>query len=418
MSPMFAVVGAGLAGAKAVEALRAQGFAGRITLHGDETHRPYERPALSKGYLQGAAARDSVHVHPESWYADHDVDLRLDDPVTELLPGEHLLVTERAGRQHYDELLLATGASPRRLPVPGADLAGVHYLRTLDDSDRLRARLLPGARIVVIGGGWIGLEAAAAARGAAAEVTVLESAALPLLGVLGPRVAQVFADLHTDHGVDLRCGVTVTAIRPRPGEPSSAGAVELADGTTIEADTIVVGIGVTPNDELARAAGLRVDNGVVVDEHLRTSDPGITAAGDVANAYHPLLQRHVRVEHWANALNQPAVAAATMLGRPASYDRLPYFYTDQFDLGMEYTGYTGPGGHEEVVVRGDLGKREFIAFWLDDRRLVAAMNVNVWDVTEALGGLIRSGEQLDPARLADADVPLDAVRPSGSTSAR
>jgi 3-phenylpropionate/trans-cinnamate dioxygenase ferredoxin reductase subunit len=238
---------------------------------------------------------------------------------------------------------------------------------------------------------------------------VLESAELPLLGVLGPRIAQVFADLHVDHGIDLRCGVTVTAIRPRTDDTSSAGAVELADGTTIEADTVVVGIGVTPNDGLARAAGLTVDNGVVVDEHLQTSDPDIVAAGDVANAHHPLLRRRVRVEHWANALNQPAVAAATMLGRPAVYDRLPYFFTDQYDLGMEYTGHTVPGAHYEVVVRGDLGKREFIAFWLDDRRLVAAMNVNIWDVTEPLGRLIRSGEPLDSARLADEGVPLDTV---------
>ncbi len=404
--PTFAVVGAGLAGAKAVEALRAQGFDGRITLHGDETHRPYERPPLSKGYLQGATARDAVHVHPAGWYADNDVELLLDDPVTELVPAEHQLGTRGSGRRHYDRLLLATGASPRRLPVPGADLAGVHYLRTVDDSERLRARLQPGARIAVIGGGWIGLETAAAARGAAAEVTVLESAELPLLGVLGPRIAQVFADLHVDHGIDLRCGVTVTAIKPRTDDGC---AIELADGTTIEADTVVVGIGVTPNDDLALAAGLTVDNGVVVDEHLQTSDPDIVAAGDVANAHHPLLRRRVRVEHWANALNQPAVAAATMLGRPAAYDRLPYFFTDQYDLGMEYTGHTVPGDHYEVVVRGDLGTREFIAFWLDDRRLVAAMNVNVWDVTETLGRLIRSGEQLDPARLADADVSLDAV---------
>ena len=404
--PTFAVVGAGLAGAKAVEALRAQGFDGRITLHGDETHRPYERPPLSKGYLQGATARDAVHVHPEGWYADNDVELLLDDPVTELVPAEHQLGTRGSGRRHYDKLLLATGASPRRLPVPGADLAGVHYLRTVDDSERLRARLRPGARIAVIGGGWIGLETAAAARGAAAQVTVLESAELPLLGVLGPRIAQVFADLHVDHGIDLRCGVTVAAIRPRTADTC---AVELADGTTIEADTVVVGIGVTPNDDLARTAGLTVDNGVVVDEHLLTSDPDIVAAGDVANAHHPLLRRRVRVEHWANALNQPAVAAATMLGRPATYDRLPYFFTDQYDLGMEYTGHTVPGDHHEVVVRGDLGKREFIAFWLRDHRLVAAMNVNVWDVTESLGRLIRSGEQLDPARLADASVSLDAV---------
>ncbi|MGI5129547.1 NAD(P)/FAD-dependent oxidoreductase [Pseudonocardia sp. CA-107938] len=402
----FALVGAGLAGAKTAEALRAAGFDGRITLHGAEAHHPYERPALSKGYLQGGTERDSVRVHPASWYAEHDVDLLLDDPVTEIDLADHRLATAGGHTLRYDKLLLATGATPRRLPVPGADLAGVLHLRTLDDSDLLRARLRPGARIVVVGGGWIGLESAAAARGAAAEVTVLESAELPLLGVLGPRIARVFADLHTGHGVDLRCGVTVTGIRPRPDDPGVVGAVALADGTEIAADTVVVGIGVTPNDGLARAAGLAVDNGIVVDEHLRSSDPDVVAAGDVANAHHPLLGRRVRVEHWANALNQPAVAAATMLGTTATYDRLPYFYTDQYDLGMEYTGHVVPGQDAEVVVRGDVAGRKFIAFWLQERRVVAAMNVNVWEVTATLNGLIRSGAVVDLARLADERVPL------------
>jgi 3-phenylpropionate/trans-cinnamate dioxygenase ferredoxin reductase component len=404
--PTFAIVGAGLAGAKAAEALRTEGFAGRLVLLGAEPHRPYERPPLSKGYLHGSAERDTVFVHPPEWYAEHQVDLRVDTAVTAIDRRDHEIVTADGVRVHYDKLLLATGATPRRLPVPGADLAGVHYLRTLDDSDQLKAALRPGTRVVIVGAGWIGLETAAAARAAGAEVTVLERAELPLLHVLGPRVARVFADLHTDHGVDLRCGVTVAGLQPAAADPTTAAGVQLTDGTTLDADVIVVGVGVTPNVELARSCRLNVDNGILVNRHLLTSDDDICAAGDVANAYHPLLCRQLRVEHWANALHQPCVAARTMLGKPATYDRLPYFFTDQYDLGMEYTGYTDPDGYDQVVIRGDLPARKFIAFWLHDQRLVAAMNVNIWDVSEPIQELIRSGERVDAASLADLGVPL------------
>lgn len=402
----FAIVGAGLAGAKAAEALRAEGFDGHIVLYGAEPHRPYERPPLSKGYLHGSVERDTVYVHPQTWYAEHEVDLRLDTAITAVDRRAHELVTSNGNRQRYDKLLLTTGATPRRLPVPGSDLDGVHYLRSLDDSDRLRAALRPNTRVVIIGGGWIGLETAAAARSAGAQVTVLEHASLPLLRVLGPQVATVFADLHAEHGVDLRCGVTVAAIRPSPAHPSTAGAIQLTDGSTLEADVIVVGVGVTPNVTLARSSRLNVDNGILVDRHLRTSDNDICAAGDVANAYHPLLGRQLRVEHWDNALHQPVVAAKTMLGQSATYDRLPYFFTDQYDLGMEYTGHTDPDSHDQVVIRGNTNTRQFIAFWLHDKRLVAAMNVNVWNVVEPIRELIRSGERVDPAQLTDLDAPI------------
>jgi 3-phenylpropionate/trans-cinnamate dioxygenase ferredoxin reductase subunit len=258
--------------------------------------------------------------------------------------------------------------------------------------------------VVIVGAGWIGLETAAAARTAGAEVTLLEHAELPLLAVLGPQLARVFADLHTDHGVDLRCDAAVTAIRPDPADPATAGTVLLTDGTELPADVVIVGVGITPNIELARSCGLNVDNGILTDEHLRTSDNDILAAGDVANAYHPLLGRQLRVEHWANALHQPVVAAKTMLGQTATYDRLPYFFTDQYDLGMEYTGFGGG----ELVVRGE--GREFVAFWLRDGRLTAAMNVNVWTgVPEIAQQLIRSGTRLDAAALADPAVPLEDV---------
>ena len=389
-----AVVGAGLAGGKAVEALRAEGFGGRIVLFGDEPHHPYERPPLSKGYLQGNDERDTVFVHPESWYGEHDVDLRLGAAVTGLDRHAHELMTDDGQPVHYDRLLLATGASPRHLRLPGADLPGVHYLRTLDDSDALRAAFRPGANVVVIGGGWIGLETAAAARTAGATVTVLESAELPLLRVLGPQMAQVFAGLHRENGVDLRLGVTVAALR---GEGSAVTGVELGDGAVIDADAVVVGVGVTPNVDLARQAGLEVDDGVLVNASLRTSDAHVFAAGDVANAEHPVLGRRIRVEHWANALHQPEVAARSILGRDAVYDRLPYFFTDQYDLGMEYVGYAS--ADDDVVVRGDLEGREFVALWVRDGRVVAGMNVNVWDVTDRIRDLILAREPADAFEL-------------------
>jgi 3-phenylpropionate/trans-cinnamate dioxygenase ferredoxin reductase subunit len=386
MADTFAIVGAGLAGARAAETLRAEGFDGRVVLFGAEAHLPYERPALSKGYLQGTA--EAPFVHPAEWYAEQDVDLRLGTRVTALDPSAHEVETADGDRLRYTKLLLTTGSSVRRL-------ADAVTLRTLDDSDRLRAALRPDARVVIVGAGWIGLEVAAAARVAGAEVTVLEQAPAPLLAALGPEMAAVFARLHVEHGVDLRCGVTVRAVK--------SDAV-LLDDETVPADLVVAGIGVTPDVDLARAAGLAVDNGIVVDEHLRSSAPDVWAAGDVANAYHPFAGRHVRVEHWANALHQPVVAAQAMLGKDAVYDRLPYFFTDQYDLGMEYTGFGGG----EVVVRGD--EREFVAFWLRDGRLTAAMNVNVWTgVPEIARRLIRSGTRLDAAALADPAVPLEDV---------
>jgi len=395
-SRTFAVVGAGLAGGKAVEALRGEGFDGRLVLFGAEPHRPYERPPLSKDYLLGKAERDSVFVHRADWYAEHDVDLRLGTTVVGLDRHAHELITGHDPLR-YDKLLLATGASPRRLQVPGADLSGVRYLRSVDDSEALKAAFRPDAKVVVIGAGWIGLETAAAARTAGAAVTILESARLPLLRVLGPKVAAVFADLHRANGVDLRFEVSVAAIRPADGDPSGVGAVELRDGTVLDADVVVVGVGVAPNVDLARAAGLEVDDGVLVDASLRTSDPDVFAAGDVANAEHPVLGRRIRVEHWANALNQPAVAAKAMLGGDAVYDRLPYFFTDQYDLGMEYLGFAS--ADDDVVVHGDLNGREFVALWQREGKVVAGMNVNVWDVGDRIREMILSGEPADAFEL-------------------
>jgi 3-phenylpropionate/trans-cinnamate dioxygenase ferredoxin reductase subunit len=334
------------------------------------------------------------------------VELRLGSPVTGIDRAAHEVALADGSRVGYAKLLLATGSSPRRLTVPGADADGVHYLRRVGDSDQIRTVFQTASRVAVIGAGWIGLEATAAARAAGAEVTVMEAAELPLLRVLGPEVAQVFADLHRQHGVDLRFGVQVEEISVTGGRASG---VRLADGSQVDADAVIVGVGITPNSQLAEAAGLETGNGIVVDAALCSSDPDIFAAGDVASAYHPLLGRHIRVEHWANALNQPQVAARAMLGQDVAYDRVPYFYTDQYDLGMEYAGYVEPGGYDQVVFRGEVDKREFVAFWLSGGRVLAGMNVNVWDVNDAIQELVRGGQTVDPARLADPGIPLDQV---------
>jgi 3-phenylpropionate/trans-cinnamate dioxygenase ferredoxin reductase component len=407
--PTFAIVGASLAGAKAAEALREQGFDGEVILFGAETHLPYERPPLSKGYLKGTESRDSFVVHPKEWYEEQKVELRLGTEVTRLDASAHQLTTADGSDLAYDRLLIATGSTPRRLSMPGADASNVRYLRTVDDSEALRAAIDGQARVVIVGAGWIGLEVAAAASEAGASVTVIESLDLPLLRVLGPEMATVFADLHREHGVDLRLGATLSEIRTDAGQAIS---VVLGDGSDVPATLIVVGIGITPNVALAEAAGLEVDNGIVVDEALRSSDPDVFAAGDVANAQHPLLGRRIRVEHWANALNQPAVAAKAMRSEPASFDVLPYFYTDQYDLGMEYVGYVGPGDDTHVVVRGDTAGREFVAFWLDPQdRVQAGMNVNVWDVVDDVKALITANRPVDVASLTDPDVPFaDSLR--------
>jgi 3-phenylpropionate/trans-cinnamate dioxygenase ferredoxin reductase subunit len=402
------IVGASLAGARAAQTLRDEGFSGPVILIGEEDETPYERPPLSKDYLMGKHGREKIYVQPREWYGEHDVDLRLGTRVTELDPAAHEVVLADGQRIGYSRLLLATGSSPRRLPVPGADLEGVLYLRYVGDSDRIKAAFANAKRVAVIGAGWIGLETAAAARLAGAEVTVLEMAELPLLRVLGREVAEVFARLHEKNGVDLRFGVQVAEITP--SSRGTAGGVRLADGTQIDADVVIVGIGITPNVQLAAAAGLTVDNGVVTDERLRTSDPDVFAAGDVANAFHPLLGKHIRVEHWANARHQPVAAAKAMLGKDVSYDRVPYFYTDQYDLGMEYAGYVDTGGYDEVVFRGDVPGREFVAFWMGDGgRVLAGMNVNIWDVNDAIGALVRSGKPVSKDALRDASVPLDSL---------
>jgi 3-phenylpropionate/trans-cinnamate dioxygenase ferredoxin reductase subunit len=404
---IFVIVGASLAGANAAEALRDEGFDGRIVMIGDETDLPYERPPLSKDYLMGKSGREKLFAQPDGWYAEHEVELRLGETAAGIDRGSQDVLLASGRTVPYSKLLLTTGSSPRALSVAGADAEGVHYLRRIADSDRIKEAIAESSRIAVIGGGWIGLEVAAAARTAGLDVTVVEMADLPLLAVLGPEVAQVFADLHADHGTDLVPGAQVSEITVSNGR---ADGVRLADGSHLRADAVVIGVGITPNVGLAAGAGLATDNGIVVDARLQTSDPAIFAAGDVANAFHPFYGTHLRVEHWSNARHQPRAAAKAMLGQDVSYDRLPYFFTDQYDLGMEYAGYVAPGGYERVVFRGDVPGREFIAFWLaSDNRVLAGMNVNIWDVNETLGAIVQSARPVDPAALEDKDVPLESL---------
>jgi 3-phenylpropionate/trans-cinnamate dioxygenase ferredoxin reductase subunit len=404
-SRTFVIAGAGLAGAKAAETLRDEGFDGRVVLIGAEPDRPYERPPLSKGLLLGKDQRDSVFVHEASWYPANDVELRTGTAVTAIDRDRKRVRLSVGGELGYDRLLLATGSEPRPLRVPGAHLDGVLRLRTLPDSDRIAAAVTDGTRLVVVGAGWIGLEVAAAGREHGADVTVVTPASLPLQRVLGDRMGAVFADLHTAHGVTFRYGTTVVEVRGN-GRVSE---VVLSDGSTLPADVVLVAVGVSPNVGLAEQAGLAVDNGVLVDHRLASSDPDIFAVGDIAHQDHPLLHARVRVEHWATALNSGPAAARAMLDRDVTYDRLPYFYTDQYDLGMEYTGWVPPDTAADVVVRGDQEAREFIAFWTIDGRVAAGMNVNIWDVTDPIEALIRrglNGAKVDPARLADPNVEL------------
>ncbi|HEU4977268.1 MAG TPA: FAD-dependent oxidoreductase [Solirubrobacteraceae bacterium] len=398
-SGTFAIVGGGLAGAKAARTLREEGFDGRIVLFAEEDVNPYERPPLSKDYLRGEAGRDAIWAEPDEFYGEQNVELRTGTAVSAIDTGASEL--EAGGeRLRYDALLLATGAYPKRIPIPGADLDGVHLLRTVEDSDRLREAFEGAAsRLVVIGAGWIGCEVAASARQKGLEVAMLAPEEVPLERVLGKEAGAVYRDIHAQHGVELLLGSGVEAIE---GE-GRVSAVRASGGRVLEADLVVMGVGVGPRTELAEAAGLRVQDGILVDAHLRTSVENVFAAGDVARIEHPLFGSQ-RVEHWHNALEQGPAAARSMLGRTEPYDKVPYFFSDQYDVGMEYAG--NATDWDRVVFRGDPASFEFMAFWMRGDRVLAGMNVNVWDVTEDVQALVRSGVPVGDDALRDPDTPL------------
>ena len=405
----FVIVGASLAGAKAAETLRTEGFDGRLVLIGAEHERPYERPPLSKEYLRGEVERETVYVHGASFYAEHDIELRLGRTAVSLDTSIGQVRLDDGKRLRYDRLLLAMGAEPRRLSIPGEALDGVFYLRSVEDSDALRERLDRGGSLVVVGAGWIGAEVAASARQRGLDVSVIDPLSVPLERVLGAEVGAIYRDIHTDHGVKMLLGTGVAAFEGT----TAVERVRTSDGRTLDCDFVVVGVGVQPRTALASQGGVYVGDGIVVDEYLQTSKPGVFAAGDVAMAHHPLYGRGIRVEHWANALHQGPVAARNMLGRSDQFDRVPYFFSDQYEVGMEYAGYAP--AWDRVVFRGDPASREFITFWLVDDRVVAGMNVGVWDVTDQIQNLIRARATVDDRRLADTDVPLEDLAPATET---
>ena len=398
-----AIVGAGLAGARAAEALRKDGYDGAITLLGAEADRPYLRPPLSKEYLRGASDREKLYVHPAAFYEDHRIDLRPSTKVREIAPASREVVVEDGGRLPFDRLLIATGARPRTLPVPGVDLAGVMTLRTVGDADAIRGAASQAERVIVIGAGWIGSEVAASLRMLDRKVVLIAPEVVPLARVLGPEVGEVYRDLHLERGVEWRPGSSVRRIIGT----DRVQAVETSAGERIPADLVVVGVGVQPQTELAVSAGLTVGDGIEVSDTLMTSAPGIYAAGDVASAWHPFYERPLRIEHWANAKFQGTAAGRSILGDTTPYDRIPYFYSDQYDLGMEYTGWASPS--DRLVVRGSLADRQFVAFWLAEGRVVAGMNANVWDVAKPIERLIRSRAVVDPDALADSSVKIDEL---------
>ena len=405
--PTVVIAGAGLAGATVAGELRERGFAGRILLFGAEQNRPYIRPPLSKEFLKGEAERQAGDVHPEAWYADNDVEFLPDTVASSFDAAAHELFLDGGARITFDSLVLATGASPRRLSVPGAGHGAVFTLRTIEDSEWLRSALeVGGRRVVVVGSGWIGLEVAAAARGYGNDVTVVGSSAVPLSSAIGQELGRVFERLHTDNGVSFRNAASVVAI---DGGDDGPREVVTGTGERIPADLVVVGVGAVPNTAIAERSGLSVDNGVPTDQGMRTAAEDVYAAGDVANPFLPVIGRHLRTEHWANAIVGGTLAARSILGEAASYDDIPYFYSDQYDLGMEYSGYGPLAADARVVYRGDVDARAFVAFWLRNERVVAGMNVNVWEVNDQVQRLIRSGAHVDEARLTDESVDLASL---------
>ena len=409
-SDPIVIVGGSLTAARAIEAIRESDQETPIVVVGKENRLPYERPPLSKGVMLGNDPEDVAFTHPREWYDDNNVELRLGITADRLDTANRTVTLSDGSEVGYGSILIATGSGLRKLDVPGTDLADVFYLRSMTDSEKIRARLVAGSDVVIIGAGWIGLEIAAAARHHGAEVTMIEPQATPLIGVVGEQIGTWFADLHRSHGVTLRLGDGVERLE---GEDGKVTTVVTSSGERLPADNVVIGVGIRPNTRLAEEAGLEVDNGIVVDEALRASAEGVYAAGDVANWYNPTLETRLRVEHWANAQDGGYAAGQSIVGKDVHYGPIPFFFSDQYDVGLEYSGYVPRGTDAEVVLRGDPKSNEFMAFWVVPEgggvRVLAGMHVNMWDTMDAVQALVRDRTSVDRARLADPDIALTDV---------
>lgn len=401
--PKFVIVGAGQAGGTAALQLRDLGFTGPIDLIGSEPHIPYERPPLSKSYLNGVPYRSHDLLPHEDWYTEHEVALRRGCIAVGIDRAQQQVALDDGIRIDYDKLLVTTGSRPRKLTVPGADSPRVFYLRTLEDSQKLGARLRANSRIVIVGGGWIGLEVAAVAVEKGCKVTIIDPHKVSLESMLGEVVGGFFTDVHRAHGVEFMFRTRVVGLN----DESESAVVTLDDGQTLRADCVVVGIGALPRTELIDSDLRAADGGISVDTQMRSADRQIFAAGDIATVMNPLYGVPLRLEHWTNALLSGRIAASSMLDMDSHFDPAPFAFTDQYDLFVEHAGWLAPGSAPQVVIRGDFSERVFQAFWLIADRVVAAMHVNRRDEGMApLQTLIRAKTRVDPTKLADRSIPL------------
>jgi 3-phenylpropionate/trans-cinnamate dioxygenase ferredoxin reductase subunit len=398
--PTFVLLGGGLASATAASTLRMAGFDGRVIIVGDETHVPYSRPPLSKEVLRGEKSPEQTWLRPPTWYTSKDVELRLGIRATAVDPGAHLVELADGTRLAYDKLLVATGGVPRTLDIPGVDLPGVLFLRRLDDALALRGQLIPGAPVVVIGAGFIGAEVAASARTLGCEVTMFEIAEIPLGRALGPEIGQIYADVHREHGVELRTRVGVDRIEGH----GHVQRVVATDGRVHDASVVVIGVGLVPELDLAGSSGLAIGNGVIVDEYCRTSADDVFAAGDIANHPNLFLGRRIRIEHWQNAQHQGAAAARNMLGQQQPFREVPWVWSDQYEHNLQVVGLPDPT--QRMVLRGDTETRNFSAFFIRDGRVTAALAINRPEDIRVARLMIHDGTEAAEGHLADVDADL------------
>ncbi len=398
------VIGGGQAAAQAIQSLRMGGYTGALTLVGDEPVLPYQRPPLSKAYMKGEFAEERLYFKPSNWYADNKVDLVLSTRATGIDRTTRKVDLENGGHLDYDALIIATGSRPRLLPIEGADLDQVHELRSLADVERIRPQMVAGRSIVIVGAGYIGLEAAAVARQMGLNVTVLEMAPRVLARVTSPVMSEFYEAEHRRQGVDIRTGTSLSKLEGKDGAVTTA---VLGDGTKLDADLVLVGIGILPNEELAKEAGIACNNGILVDRDARTSDPRIFAAGDCA--CRPLVHfgRSGRLESVHNAIEQGKLAAAAILGKPRPNEDCPWFWSDQYDLKLQIAGLSQ--GYDQIVLRGSPDDRKFAAFYLKNGTLIAVDAINSPPEFLASKKLIMSGAKIPADILADTSIPMKEI---------